>query len=224
MPIIAHAISPGLAALLNKNFIAKSFWRVLIINGGNGTTGASEVRFKNKGSSKPGSSLGSGGTHGNAFDDDTSTNWTITGEFGEYIGLEFSSLTDIDEIEIISLFNNNSNTLLDYEVQFSDDGIVWTTLWSSFGNPVPTSNGQIRPSFRPLAAVDGAAIVHQRAYVILGAAGGGAMINTQRAYAILGAAGDGAMINHTRAYAVLGVTTEASVNAIKVYAIYDAGS
>lgn len=206
MPMIAHAISPGLMGLIVENFLAKSFWRVLIWNGGSGSTGSSEVRFKTKGAAKAGTPLSSGGTPANAFDDDTETNWTITGEYGEYIGLEFSGEKDIDEVEIVSLFNDNANTLLDYEVQFSDDGAAWTTLWSSFGHVAPTSNGQVTASPRPLAATDGAAVVHQRVYAVLGAGAGGAMLNEQRAYAILGA------------------SPEASVNHIKVYAIYDAGS
>ncbi len=211
--------SPG----RRKNLLAKSFWRVLIINGGSGTTGASEVRFKKGGNKKNGMASGSGGTPGNAFDDDTGTNWSITGEFGEFIGLEFGGKQAIDEVDIVSLFNNNSNTLLDYEVQYSDDGIDWTTLWSSFGNQPPTSNGQTTTSERPLAPISGAGLVDQRAYAILGNALNTGMINNQRAYAILGSGPD-AMVNTQREYAILGATQEATVNHIKVYAIYDSGS
>jgi len=206
MPIVGHAISPGHGGgFASINFLAKFFWRVVIFKGGAGSTGASEVRFKDNGSNKPGTPLGSGGTPGDAFDDDTTTNWTITGEFGEYIGLEFASETEIDEIDIVSLFNDSGNTLLDYEVQFSDDGIIWTTVWSSFGNPRPTGNGEVTTSTRPFAPISGAGLVHQRAYALMGAS-------------------SEAMLNNQRAYAVMGASTEAMVNSVHVYAIYDAGS
>lgn len=205
MPTIAHAISPGLVAFLSENFLAKSFWRVLITNGGNGTTGASEVRFKKNGAAKSGSSLGSGGTHGNAFDDDESTNWTISGEFGEYIGLEFSGATEIDEVDIVSLFNNATNTLIDYEVQFSEDGIVWTTMWSSFGNIPPTGNNQTETSIRPFVLFNGAAVIHERMYAIMGTS-------------------NAAMVNHEVVSAIMGTSNDAMVNSIHMYAIYDSGS
>jgi hypothetical protein len=205
MPIIGHTISPGVGGLVLINFLAKSFWRVLIFNGGAGSTGASEVRFKNAGNTQGGTSLGSGGTHANAFDADTSTNWSITGEFGEYVGLEFNGSVEIDEVDIVSLFNDSGNTLLDYEVQFSDDGVVWTTVWSSFGNPTPTGNDQTTTSARPFAAIDGAGLIHQRMVAVMGAAPE-AMINSQKVYAVHGAA------------------PEAMINSVKVYAIYDSGS
>jgi len=205
MPIIAHAITPGLAAILGVDFLAKAFWRVLITNGGNGTTGASEVRFKKGGENKGGNSLGSGGTHGNAFDDDESTNWTITGEFGEYIGLEFSTATDIDEVDIVSLFNNASNTLIDYEVQFSEDGVEWTTMWTSFGNIPPTGNNQTKTSIRPFVLFDGAAVINERVYAIMGTS-------------------NAAMVNHEAVYAIMGTSNDAMVNSIHMYAIYDSGS
>jgi len=188
------------------NFLAQSFWRVLIIGGGSGSTGASEVRFKKGGTNKnQGTPGGSGGTPANAFDDDTGTNWTISGEFGEYVSMEFSGSVEIDNIDIVSLFNDNSNTLVDYEVQFSDDGIAWTTLWSSLGNLPPTSNGQVKNSERPFVLFNGAAIVHQRLFAVMGAS-------------------PEAMINSQRVYAVMGASPEAMINSIKVYAIYDAGS
>lgn len=205
MPLIAHAISPGLAALLGVDYLAKSFWRVLIFNGGQGTTGASEVRFKKGGEKKNGTPLGSGGTHGNAFDDDESTNWTITGEFGEYIGLEFSSATEIDEVDIVSLFNNASNTLIDYEIQFSEDGIVWTTMWISFGNIPPTGNNQTETSIRPFVLFNGAAVIEERMYAIMGTS-------------------NNAMVNHQTVYTIHGSSNDAMVNTINVYAIYDSGS
>jgi hypothetical protein len=222
MPIIGHAISPGLIGLVAINLLAKSFWRVLIFNGGSGSTGASEVRFKNKGNAKSGTSIGSGGTHANAFDADTSTNWTITGEFGEYVGLEFGGDAEIDEVDIVSLFNNASNTLIDYEVQFSDDGVTWTTLWSSFGNPIPTGNDQTTTSSRPFVTSDGAGLIHQRMFAVMGAAPE-AMVNSQKAYAIHGAAPE-AMVNSQKIYSIHGAAPEAMVNSIKVYAIYDSGS
>lgn len=205
MPFIAQAIAPGLIGLVMINFLAKSFWRVLIFNGGAGSTGASEVRFKKGGNTKGGTPLGSGGTPGNAFDADTATNWSVTGEFGEYVGLEFAGGTDIDEIDIVSLFNDAGNTLLDYEVQFSDDGIVWTTVWTSFGNVKPTGNNQTTTSNRPFAPIEGAGLVHQRTTLVMGAS-------------------PNAMINNIKAYAIHGASADAMVNSIKVYAIYDAGS
>ncbi len=226
MPLIAHAISPGIAAFLSgggvEDFLAKSFWRVLIFNGGSGTTGASEVRFKKGGDKKNGTPLGSGGDHGNAFDDNESTNWTITGEFGEYIGLEFTNVTEIDEVDIVSMFNDSGNTLIDYEVQFSEDGIEWITMWTSFGNIKPTGNNQTKTSIRPFVLFDGAAVIHERLYAIMGTSNG-AMVNQKTVYAILGKSND-AMVNHETVYAIFGKSNDAMVNVIKVYAIYDSGS
>jgi hypothetical protein len=206
MPIIGHTISPGTTLLVLSSFLAKSYWRVLIFSGGSGTTGAAEVNFKKDGSVKPGKTpISSGGTPANAFDGNNSTNWTITGEFGEYVGLEFAGETEIDEVEIISLLTTFTDTLLDYAVQFSDDGIVWVTMWESRGNVKPTGSGQSTSSGRPFVINDGAAVVSQRTAVILGASAD-------------------AMINKQKTVAVLGSGTEATVNRIQLYAIYDTGS
>ena len=207
MPFHGHAIIPGLAVVLDVNFLAKTYWRVLIFRGGDGlsNTGASEVRFKAGGVAQSGTSLGSGGAHANAFDGSTSTNWTVSAVFGEYVGLQFSNESEIDEVDIVAIFNDSNDTLVDYAVQFSDDGAVWTTLWDSFGNNRYTSNGQTRTTLRPFAPLTGAGLVDQRAVIVMGSS-------------------PDAMVNRITVSAVHGASDDAMVNSIQVYAIYDSGS
>ena len=66
----------------------------------------------------------------NAFDNNTGTNWLSISSYpyDGYLGYEFVTARIVNQI---ALTPNNNGAPVDFDVQCSDDGITWATVWNA---------------------------------------------------------------------------------------------
>lgn len=124
---------------------AHRYWRVYcrMNSGDTNYTGLTEVEMATSAAGADVTSttfaIGSGtyqaGTASDAFDDDFTgdvVQWTGTGA-GKWVGQDFGAANEKDIIEVRIRPNKDAanRTFAEFDIQFSDDNVTWTTLWSA---------------------------------------------------------------------------------------------
>lgn len=127
------------------------YWRVLVtaIEGGYSRVGLSEVEFWDRRYARratgtyaeSGATSVSGGAYNGQHDRGSLSNQYWRSNIGAiWISLDAGSPVDIAAVVIwranISSPSNEASHLAGFDVQYSDDGSGWTTLWSESGSPM----------------------------------------------------------------------------------------
>lgn len=92
----------------------------------------------------PSSSTNSGAS-GNAFDGNVSTDWSAGAPSPQWLQYQFASAVDVVSFSVTSSATQPGKGPMDCQLQYSDDGTTWTTLYSYFG--VGWSASQITQTF-----------------------------------------------------------------------------
>lgn len=149
---------------------AHRYWRIYSRNSG-GTSfeiGEIEMRTSVGGADQcaGGTAIGTAPTFGalaNAFANDGATTWVRIPTADSYIGYDFGAGNDKDIVEIgLQSSGTASRMSTDFTVDYSDDGVTWTTAWRVF--PGAFTAGVMR-SFAKPTIVGGSARYWRLCYV-----------------------------------------------------------
>lgn len=116
---------------------AHSYWRIYVTaNNGDATwTDFNEIEFRatigGTDQCSGGTALGDDSTYNspnNAFDNDTANSHISSGGLPSWVGYQFASPVEVAQVSLITpLVNEAARAPKDFLIQYSDDGITWTT-------------------------------------------------------------------------------------------------
>lgn len=214
------------------------YWRIFVVsNGGSSSTIINEVEFRSTSggadATGAGTALGTttgGATPASAFDNNTSSTWSVPATGQVWVGYDFGSATAVAEVSIRG--NSSASTApVHWTLDWSDDGSAWTTEYSARA-VAAWSASETRVYTLPYPTATDVAISAAGVYLIPGtgvgqtisAAGvyvlsGKVDVRKAHGYALLTSAGDRIGLQKAMGYAVLNGQTELWVRKAYGYAV-----
>lgn len=127
--------------------MARAYWRLYVSAIGNGSTlvNVAELKFYDASNTQiattSGSATASSSFTGsanamapNAFDGNVSSVWSSFSGAPQWVGCQFTSPVDVASFSITCGTGSQiNNSPIDFQLQYSDDGSTWTTLYSYLG-------------------------------------------------------------------------------------------
>lgn len=120
-------------------------WRLLITaTGGEAYCQLQEIEFALIGQDKhpngtPSASSNYGGSSAAAAFDGTTSTWLSDGgALPQWVAMDFGSDVEVTVVRLRG--NTGSRRLVNFDVQYSDNGVDWTTAWSVAGVPNPAQS------------------------------------------------------------------------------------
>lgn len=122
--------------------MAHKFWRVYCrANNGDGYTGLTEVYFRDvagvefpptdgviiKSGEAPNGAIGPAVQ---AFDRNVGNRWEVPVAVGAWIGIQYAAAVKVRRLSLTSGNQYPAQMMKNFDIQWSDDGITWTTRWS----------------------------------------------------------------------------------------------
>lgn len=144
------------------------YWRINVVTGGNGggNTGyfsiaELEMRATTGGADLTGGETASASDERSGFeaslaiDNDSGTSWSPSNDpaFPLYLDVDYGSDggVEITEVSLTARTGYSSQMVLDFDVQYSEDDVTWTTAWSVSGEAAYT-DGETRVFTKPVPA------------------------------------------------------------------------
>lgn len=162
---------------------AHVYWRLYITaTGSDGFAGLAEWVPKDSGGSTIATTGGTasastaypGQPASNAFDGNASTFWLTNGGAPHWIQYQFPSAVDIASFTLTNPSGGNDpHCPMDFQLQFSDNGSTWTTLYTWLGAGFGSSGAQVTNTFNAANAAVTSLVIAWRLNITAVAAGAG---------------------------------------------------